>query len=75
VLCDPSNLDATAAIRNVRFTSTAAVSYALEPLPRCRLAWIQPDASNEILRIENAIGNEAAQSSAMTQNARGPRAP
>ena len=30
---------------------------------------------SEILRIANAIGNAAAQSSAMTQNARGPRAP
>jgi hypothetical protein len=34
-----------------------------------------PDASIEILRIANAIGNAAAQSSAMTQNARGPSAP
>ena len=33
------------------------------------------DALIEILRIANAIGNAAAQSSAMTQNARGPRAP
>jgi hypothetical protein len=29
----------------------------------------------EIPRIANAIGNEAAQSNAMTQNARGPSAP
>ena len=34
-----------------------------------------PDPSIDILRIANAIGNAAAQSSAMTQNARGPRAP
>ena len=39
--------------------------------------WIEsdPDALNEIPRIANAIGNAAAQSSAMIQNARGPRAP
>jgi hypothetical protein len=39
--------------------------------------WIglDPDALIEIPRIANAIGNAAAQSSAMTQNARGPRAP
>jgi hypothetical protein len=39
--------------------------------------WIglDPDALNEILRMANAIGNAAAQSSAMTQNGRGPRAP
>jgi hypothetical protein len=35
----------------------------------------EPDALVEILRITNAIGNAAAQSSAMTQNARGPSAP
>ena len=34
-----------------------------------------PDALIEILRIANAIGNAAAQRSAMTQNARGPSAP
>jgi hypothetical protein len=34
-----------------------------------------PDGLIEILRIANAIGNAAAQSSAMTQNARGPSAP
>jgi hypothetical protein len=34
-----------------------------------------PAASIEILRIANAIGNAAAQSGAMTQNARGPSAP
>jgi hypothetical protein len=34
-----------------------------------------PDALIEIPRIANAIGNAAAQSSAMTQNARGPSAP
>jgi hypothetical protein len=34
-----------------------------------------PDAFIEILRIANAMGNAAAQSSAMTQNARGPSAP
>jgi hypothetical protein len=34
-----------------------------------------PDAFIEIPRIANAIGNAAAQSSAMTQNARGPSAP
>jgi hypothetical protein len=34
-----------------------------------------PDGLIEILRIANAIGNAAAQSSAMTQNARGPKAP
>jgi hypothetical protein len=33
-----------------------------------------PDAFIEILRIANAMGNAAAQSSAMTQNARGPSA-
>jgi hypothetical protein len=39
--------------------------------------WIglHPDALNEILRMANAIGNAAAESSAMTQNARGPRVP
>ena len=39
--------------------------------------WIgfDPDALSEILRMANAIGNAAAQSSAMTQNARGPSAP
>jgi hypothetical protein len=39
--------------------------------------WIgfDPDALIEIPRIANAIGNAAAQSSAMIQNARGPRAP
>jgi hypothetical protein len=34
-----------------------------------------PDALIEIPRIPNAIGNAAAQSRAMTQNARGPSAP
>jgi IS30 family transposase len=34
-----------------------------------------PHAFIEILRIANAIGNAAAQSSAMNQNARGPNAP
>jgi hypothetical protein len=33
------------------------------------------DALIEILRIANAIGNAAAQSNAMTQNACRPRAP
>jgi len=39
--------------------------------------WIGSDPFEgiEILRIVNAIGNAAAQSSAMTQNARGPSAP
>jgi hypothetical protein len=39
--------------------------------------WIgfDPDGLIEILRIANAIGKAAAQSSAMTQNPRGPRAP
>jgi hypothetical protein len=39
--------------------------------------WIgsDPDALVGILRIANAIGNAAAQSSAMAQNARGPSAP
>jgi hypothetical protein len=39
--------------------------------------WIEsdPDALNEIPRIANAIGNAAAQRSAMTQNAHAPRAP
>jgi hypothetical protein len=39
--------------------------------------WIgfDPDAWIEIPRIANAIGYAAAQSSAMTQNAHGPRAP
>jgi hypothetical protein len=39
--------------------------------------WIgfDPDRLIEILRIANAIGNAAAQSSAMAQNARGPSAP
>ena len=36
---------------------------------------IRPHAFIEILRIANAIGNAAAQSSAMNQNARGPNAP
>ena len=36
---------------------------------------IRARASLEIPRIANAIGNAAAQSSAMTQNARGPSAP
>jgi hypothetical protein len=50
----------------VSMASTVAVRYAIE---------LDPDALNEILRIANAIGNAAAQSSAMTQNARGPSAP
>jgi hypothetical protein len=54
------------ATRDVCFTSTAAVRYAIE---------FDADALNEILRMANAIGNAAAQSSAMTQNARGPSAP
>jgi hypothetical protein len=33
------------------------------------------DGLIEILHIVNAIGNAAAQSSAITQNARGPKAP
>jgi hypothetical protein len=37
--------------------------------------WFDPHALIEILRIANAIGNAAAQSSAMNQNARGPNAP
>jgi hypothetical protein len=39
--------------------------------------WIgfDPGALAGSPRIANAIGNAAAQSSAMTQNARGPRAP
>ena len=37
--------------------------------------WFDPHAFIEILRIANAIGNAAAQSSAMNQNARGPNAP
>lgn len=37
--------------------------------------WFHPHAFIEILRIANAIGNAAAQSSAMNQNARGPNAP
>jgi hypothetical protein len=44
-------------------------------LPRRRLDRIHTDALIEILRIANAIGNAAAQSSAMNQNARGPKAP
>jgi hypothetical protein len=36
---------------------------------------LDPHALLEILRIANAIGNAAAQSSAMNQNARGPNAP
>ena len=50
----------------VSMASTVAVRYAIE---------LDPDALNEILRIANAIGNAAAQSSAMTQKARGPSAP
>jgi hypothetical protein len=46
--------------------STAAVRYAIE---------FDPDALNEILRMANAIGNAAAQSSAMAQKARAPNAP
>jgi len=44
----------------------SSVRYAIE---------FDADALNEILRMANAIGNAAAQSSAMTQNARGPSAP
>ena len=58
--------DVRTATRDVCFTSTAAVRYAIE---------FDADALNEILRMANAIGNAAAQSSAMTQNARGPSAP
>jgi hypothetical protein len=36
---------------------------------------LDPYALVEILRIAKAIGNAAAQSSAMNQNARGPNAP
>jgi hypothetical protein len=58
--------DVRTATRDVCFTSTASVRYAIE---------FDADALNEILRMANAIGNAAAESSAMTQNARGPRAP
>jgi arginine exporter protein ArgO len=37
--------------------------------------WLNPHAFIDILRIANAIGNAAAQSSAMNQKARGPNAP
>ena len=40
-----------------------------------KAGWLDPHAFIEILRIANAIGNAAAQSSAMTQNERGPNAP
>ena len=53
--------------RHTSTLPTAAVRYAIE--------FDDPDALIEILRIANAIGNAAAQSSAMTQNARGPSAP
>jgi hypothetical protein len=42
---------------------------------RVKACWLDPHAFIEILRIANAIGNAAAQSSAMNQNARGPNAP
>jgi hypothetical protein len=68
----PRNLDATLAI-NVRLMSAAAVR------PRdyqgTDSIGFDTDALIEVPRIENAIGNAAAQSSAMTQNARGPSAP
>ena len=38
-------------------------------------SYLDPHAFIEILRIANATGNAAAQSSAMNQNARGPNAP
>jgi hypothetical protein len=74
---DSANCNATsaAAIRNGSFTSTPAVP------PSARhyrgVGWIgfDPDALVGIPRIANAIGNAAAQSSAMNQNARGPNAP
>jgi hypothetical protein len=40
-----------------------------------KAGWLDPHAFIEILRIANAIGNAAAQSSAMNQSARGPNAP
>jgi hypothetical protein len=50
---------------------------AMRPRDYRGAGWIgfDPDALIEIPRIANAIGNAAAQSSAMTQNARGPSAP
>jgi hypothetical protein len=51
--------------------SPACVDAAIAPAEEARLA----DPSIEILRIANAIGNAAAQRSAITQNARGPSTP
>jgi hypothetical protein len=60
-------------------TSTMQLPPGTAPLARDYrgAGWIgfDPVAFIEIPRIANAIGNAAAQSSAMTQNARGPRAP
>jgi hypothetical protein len=50
---------------------------AISPRAYRGVGWIglDPEALIEIVRIANAIGNAAAQSSAMTQNASGPSAP
>jgi hypothetical protein len=62
----------TRAICDVRSTSTTAVHYAFDYRG---VGWIGLDLDPliEIPRMANAIGNAAAQSSAMNQNARGPK--